>query len=80
MLLREYAMGGLVVELRRAALNEHIDLTTLIRKALVVSNKLDLADVAAWLQSEINGYPVGPDVPDSGRRGPCGSSSLPSAI
>ncbi len=78
-------MGGLVVELQQAALNEHIDLTTLIRKALVVSNKLDLADVAAWLQSEINGYPVGPDVPDfrqpdSGRRGPCGSSSLPSAI
>jgi hypothetical protein len=57
-------MGGLVLELQADALRTDLDLMTLIRKALVVSQKLNLVEVADWLQSELNGYPVGPDVPE----------------
>lgn len=57
-------MNGLVLELQSDALNPGVDVIALLRRALVVSKKLDLADVVEWLECELNGYNNGQDIPD----------------
>lgn len=49
-------MSGLVLELQRDALNNNIEITTLLRKAFVISKKLGITDVEEWLNQELNGY------------------------
>ncbi|EGQ9322160.1 hypothetical protein DU972_003978 [Vibrio mimicus] len=49
-------MSGLVLELQRDALNNRVDTSSLVRKALVVSKKLGIKDVENWLNQELNGY------------------------
>ena len=49
-------MSGLVLELQRDALDNKIDITNLLRKALVISRKLGVVDVEDWLGQELNGY------------------------
>ncbi|WP_125561427.1 hypothetical protein [Pseudoalteromonas rubra] len=54
-------MSGLVLELQRDALNNKIDISNLVRKALVVSRKLEIKEVESWLNQELNGYTVSED-------------------
>ncbi|WP_434139694.1 hypothetical protein [Photobacterium leiognathi] len=54
-------MPGLVLELQRDALNNNVDTSSLVRKALVVSRKLGIKDVENWLNQELNGYTVPED-------------------
>lgn len=54
---------GIVVELQAEALNEKIDIETLMRKAHLVAKKLHLTAFDEWILSEQNGY-KSTDVPD----------------
>jgi hypothetical protein len=49
-------MSSLVRDLQRAALDTSTSVTTLLRMALVVATKLNLAEFASWVQSELKGY------------------------
>lgn len=49
-------MDSLVLELQRDALDRSIHITDLLRKALLVSRKLKIKDIEAWIYSELNGY------------------------
>jgi len=50
-------MSSLVEELQRDALSPQVSLVDLLRKALVVAKKLDVADFERWLTRELSGYP-----------------------
>ena len=47
---------SLVLQLQSLASSEHADIATLLRKAMLVSGKLDLSDFRAWIDLELNGY------------------------
>ncbi|CAK1746763.1 AbiTii domain-containing protein [Vibrio crassostreae] len=58
-------MSGLVLELQKDALDPTVNVSVLLRKALVVSRKLSIADIEVWLNNELNGYSVSSDqIPD----------------
>lgn len=58
-------MTGLVHELQRDALDPKVSVSDLLRKALVVSRKLNIPDIIEWLSHELNGYPPEDDlIPD----------------
>ena len=54
---------SLVSELQQEALNEKVPVVGLLRKALLVANKLDLKDFAEWIERELNGYGDAKDIP-----------------
>lgn len=47
---------GIVIQLQREALDENIDIETLLRKAYLVARKLQLKEFEEWIISEQNGY------------------------
>ena len=49
-------MDSLVHEFQRDALDRGIHITDLLRKALLVSRKLKIKDIEAWINNELNGY------------------------
>ncbi|WP_186176676.1 AbiTii domain-containing protein [Vibrio jasicida] len=49
-------MSGLVLELQKVALSNETDVSSLVRKALVVSKTLGIKEVENWLNQELNGY------------------------
>lgn len=51
-------MTGLVLELQRDALGNGVSVTDLLRKALVISRKLNVLEIQQWITSELNGYTV----------------------
>jgi len=51
-------MSGLVLELQRDALDNSVEITNLLRKALVVSRKLGVVGIEDWLEQELNGYSI----------------------
>ncbi len=55
-------MASLVEELQRDALNPGVKVSDLLRKAKTIAIKLDLPELEAWVENELNGYPPG-DVP-----------------
>lgn len=57
-------MSGLVLELQQDALDPNTPVSSILRKALVISRKLDLAKVEAWIAKELNGYMEDEDVPE----------------
>ena len=48
---------SIVAELQREALDEKTPIAALLRRALVVAHKLDHAEMAKWIEDELNGYP-----------------------
>lgn len=54
-------MSGLVLELQRDALDKGVDVSSLLRKALVVSKKLAITEIEAWISEELAGYPAAED-------------------
>lgn len=50
-------MSGLVLELQRDALNKEVDVSDLLRKAMVVSRKLSIDEISEWISNELSGYP-----------------------
>jgi hypothetical protein len=49
-------MSSLVDELQRDALNPDVRVSDLLRKAKTIAVKLDLPELAAWVEKELNGY------------------------
>jgi hypothetical protein len=49
-------MSSVILELQRDALDKKINVSDLLRKALVVSRKLKLTEFQAWIEKELNGY------------------------
>ncbi|MEZ8775902.1 hypothetical protein AB4369_21170 [Vibrio sp. 10N.261.49.A5] len=49
-------MAGLVLELQRDALDKNINVSDLLRKALVVSKKLVIVEIETWIRNELYGY------------------------
>lgn len=56
-------MTGIVLELQAEALQAESSVTLLVRKALVVSRKLDVEEIQQWLTCELNGYDGEHEVP-----------------
>jgi hypothetical protein len=52
------------LQLQEAALNKDMKLADLLRLALVVARKLDIADFEKWLSFELEGYKKREDVPE----------------
>ena len=50
-------MSGLVLELQRDALDKSINVSDLLRKAMVVSKKLGINEMEEWINRELVGYP-----------------------
>nr|WP_319490633.1 hypothetical protein [uncultured Desulfobacter sp.] len=49
-------MAGLVFELQSDAINKDVRCSDLLRKALVVSRKLDIDSIESWIRYELNGF------------------------
>lgn len=49
-------MSGIVLELQSDALDRKVPASSLLRKALLVSSKLGLREIEAWIRSELEGY------------------------
>jgi hypothetical protein len=56
-------MASLVEELQRDALSPQARVSDLLRKAKTIAVKLDLPDLAGWVEKELNGY-ADADMPD----------------
>jgi len=50
-------MDSLISDLQRDALNEDMKVSGLLRKALVVAEKLGVEEFKSWINYELNGYP-----------------------
>lgn len=49
-------MAGLVLELQRDALDKAVSPSDLLRKALLISRKLNQPDIRNWIELELSGY------------------------
>lgn len=56
-------MGSIVMELQQEALNPDHKVSDLLRKSLLVSRKLGVADFQKWVSQELNGYGKTEDIP-----------------
>lgn len=56
-------MSGLILELQANALDVNVRVSDLLRKALVVSKKLGIAEIERWISMELNGYDVVSEIP-----------------
>lgn len=56
-------MESIVLELQRETLDSTKNVSDLLRKALVISQKLSLIDFQNWIEKELNGYDENDDVP-----------------
>ncbi len=57
-------MGSLVLELQRESLDSKVQITDLLRKALVVARKLGIKEFQLWAESELGGYSKGLAIPE----------------
>ncbi|MGL5368643.1 MAG: hypothetical protein ACRDAG_10110 [Cetobacterium somerae] len=48
---------SLVLELQKDLISNEVEITTILRKALLISKKLSIKESIQWLEYEINGYP-----------------------
>lgn len=55
---------GIVIQLQREALDDSVDIETLLRKAYLVARKLQLKEFENWISQEQNGYEDKNEVPD----------------
>ncbi|GAB1541151.1 hypothetical protein NUACC21_38210 [Scytonema sp. NUACC21] len=53
---QQFAMNSLVLDLQRDAFDPSVSVLNLLRKALVVSQKLALKEFQEWIDFELNGY------------------------
>lgn len=57
-------MNSLVLELQRDALDSSVSILNLLRKALVVAQKLSVKEFREWIELELNGYSTGAEIPE----------------
>ncbi len=56
-------MSSIVLDLQAEAMDANTNIGSLLRKALAVATKLQLAEWIAWCKSELSGYAHGSEVP-----------------
>lgn len=56
-------MSGLILELQRDALNKEVEVSNLLRKALVISKKLNISELDLWISNELYGYTSDAKIP-----------------
>jgi hypothetical protein len=56
-------VSNIVIDLQKDALNPDVRVEDLLRKALVVSKKLNIVDIEKWITNELNGYSKTTDIP-----------------
>ncbi len=57
-------MSSLIIELQQNALDPQIEVTSLLRKALVAARKLGVKEFEDWISAELQGYSSGVTFPD----------------
>lgn len=57
-------MSGLVLELQRDAMDKSVDVSDLLRKAMVVSRKLGINEIEGWIKKELSGYDKANEIPE----------------
>lgn len=57
-------MSSIILELQKDALDDGIDIETLLRKVFLISTKLNLAELKTWTNNELNGYQENDVVPE----------------
>lgn len=57
-------MSGLILEIQNGALDKDVAVSDLLRKALAASKKLDIDEMVAWIENELNGYRSASDLPE----------------
>lgn len=57
-------MGGLVLELQQDALDTRVSVADLLRKTLVVAQKLKVPELREWVGWELNGYETDDSIPE----------------
>lgn len=62
-------MSGIILELQTDCLDQTIDLSDLLRKALLIAVKLNICDFKNWIKNELEGYADTP-LPEY-RKAPC---------
>lgn len=55
---------SIILELQQQAIDSNTDILSLLRKALLVSRKLELTDFEQWINNELNGYQNTEKIPD----------------
>jgi hypothetical protein len=51
-------LTSLVLELQRAAMDKNVSIPDLLKMSQLVAGKLQLNDIAEWVDHELNGYPA----------------------
>ncbi len=49
-------MDSMILELQKDIINSNLSISTILRKALLIANKLELEDFKKWIEAELNGY------------------------
>ena len=57
-------MSSIILELQQGALDETVDIVSLLRKVFLVSTKLGLNELKTWANNELNGYKDNDAVPE----------------
>lgn len=57
-------MSSIILELQKGALDDGIDIETLLRKVFLISTKLNIAELKTWTNNELNGYQENDVVPE----------------
>jgi hypothetical protein len=60
----EAHLSSLIIELQQNALDPQIEITSLLRKALVAARKLGVKEFEDWISAELHGYGSGVTFPD----------------
>lgn len=55
---------GIIQELQAEIINPDADINNILRKALLVSHKLQLTEFEKWIKNELNGYSTTDDLPE----------------
>jgi len=53
----------IILELQKEATDSKVPASTLLRKALILANKLDCKEDLKWIESELNGYESIDEIP-----------------
>lgn len=57
-------MTSLVIDLQKDSINKEVNISELLRKAIILSSKLGTTEIEAWINKELSGYSENEIVPD----------------
>lgn len=57
-------MSSIILDLQKEALDDKVEISTLLRKVFLVSTKLELTELKTWVNNELNGYKSDDSIPE----------------